>query len=124
MSDRMPDDLAEWSALYRSVRKAPDALKASVRAQIHDEPPAAANDAPLRWGLGLAIGGLLGAAALLALTCGLDALRSPRAATADTPDIAPMQEVPAPDSALEPASLPRTSVPAAAPTPAPWACTA
>lgn len=121
-----PDDLGEWAELYRQARAPSASLRAAVQAQIQAEPEhelhqAAARTTPAQWGLGLALGGLLGVAALLGLTCSLDALRG-REAAGPTRDVAPMQSVPAPANASAPPPvspapqpLPATNPPASPP---------
>lgn len=101
MTDRAPEDLAEWAALYREARAPSESLRVSVETQLHKQRDTAHPNAGWQWGLGLAAGGLIGAAALLALTCSLSALRG-RTAAGDSPDIAPMQQVPASGQKVEP----------------------
>ncbi len=74
-----PEDLRDWAAAYRQARRPPGGLAERIRAAVHseheqepeplgdDEPPTPAAPSQ-RWGLGLAIGAMVGVAALLLLS--------------------------------------------------------
>ncbi len=75
-----PESLRDWAAEYRRARQSPDALAERIRGAIRAEEQAEEDEAddeeellaPVvsseRWGLGLAIGAMLGVAALLLLS--------------------------------------------------------
>ena len=126
MSPPPAPDLESWAKAYRLARRP----SAELRQQVSDVlfEAHAARKPPLtmrQWSGGLAVGALLGAAALLALTCSLDAIRA--RAIAGTPGtVAPMQVRPGTPDPVE--QSPRVSdppihaeaeTPQASPAPAP-----
>jgi len=127
---RAPEDLRDWAAEYRRARQSPDALAERIRVAIRadeqaddqpneedvdDEgeslPPVVSSE---RWGLGLAIGAMLGVAALLLLSLIGRWVRPPQELISN-PQQAQFEHISDPENAAtsqKPAVPPRDSVPA------------
>lgn len=134
--DQLFEDVAQWGAVYRDARtpsertrarvwEALEAAEASADEDSADVIAMSSKDTSQRWGVGLALGGLVGVAALLLLSVGARALQAstaPEATRVEAQDQAvqddasqgarmhgaPSQQViaPADDGSLDEASEP------------------